>query len=263
MAKKQKTKDAPPLTQRIATLSKLLWDGNKSRMAKALRISHPVISRVIAGQQEPPGKLLVALAEWPNVNLRWLFLGEGRPQTDRDIGAGGGRFCPVAQCLLPGSPKDFPHLLTGTSLPVAEAFYSETAYYRRVNQDDPIVNAKDEKIKAEDFLLLETNADWTHKLDRLNRRLVAVFLDRAKGTIALGTATYELWDDLLEPEYPCLVHIFSDQVKDVRIEKTSKVNDAGGQTSPTRPKKGAKPESPIRLGLDDVVGVCIAVMRLQ
>src|SRR4051812_7212842 len=93
-----------PLTRRIGLLLRLVWAGNRSAMARDLGVSHPVISRVAAGQQEPPGKLLLALAGRPTVNLRWLFLGEGEPLNPRDPAAAGGRFAPVATRLLPGPP---------------------------------------------------------------------------------------------------------------------------------------------------------------
>jgi len=145
MARKKQTRETPditaPLTRRIVLLWKLIWAANKSQMARDLGISHPVISRIIAGQQEPPGQLLLALANWPKVNLRWLFLGEGEPLRERDLGVGGGRYCPVAERLLPGDPNNYPRWLTGTSLPVAEAYYSPTAYWFGVRYDSPIVGA--------------------------------------------------------------------------------------------------------------------------
>src|SRR5262245_39098063 len=136
MAKKRPKKaanaDVGTLTKRVVVLARLIWHGNKSRMSRALKISHPVLSRVLRGLQEPPGKLLEALARWPGVNVRWLFAGEGEPLSERNLWAGGGRFLPIADRLLPGEPNAHPELLTWTSLPVADALYNETAYWFKV-----------------------------------------------------------------------------------------------------------------------------------
>ena len=104
MPKKRPLDAAAPLTRRIEQLLRLEWADNKSAMARVLGVSQPVISRVTSGRQEPPASLLLALAKRPRMNLRWLFLGEGEPLTQRDLGAGGGRFCSVARRLLPGAP---------------------------------------------------------------------------------------------------------------------------------------------------------------
>jgi hypothetical protein len=185
MARKRTTEDlagdVPPLTRRIIQLAKLIWGGNKSRMAKALGISHPVLSRVLRAQQEPPGKLLEALARWPGVNLRWLFAGEGEPLSDRNLWAGGGRFLPIADRLLPGAPGAHPELHTWTSLPVAEALYSQTAYWFRLPGDHPVIKAKATKVKPGDYLLVETATAWTRKRDSVRGRLCALRVNRPGG----------------------------------------------------------------------------------
>ena len=99
------------ITARLRHLRDLIWDGNNSRMGRELgNISHPVISRVLAGDQPPPGKLLEALAKWPGLNVRWLFAGEGEPLNERGLGAGGGHFSPIARELLPGRTRTAPRV---------------------------------------------------------------------------------------------------------------------------------------------------------
>src|SRR4051812_34097542 len=117
MARSRKTEEpseeGTPLTARIRHLCEIVWDGNKSKMGRDLGgISHPVMSRVLSEQQAPPGNLLEALAKWPGLNVRWLFAGEGEPLSERNLGWGGGHFCPVARELLPGPPENHPELMT-------------------------------------------------------------------------------------------------------------------------------------------------------
>jgi hypothetical protein len=146
-------------------------------MAKATSISHPVLSRVLRGQQDPPGKLLEILARWPEMNLRWLFAGEGEPLSERNLWAGGGRFLPIADRLLPGPPKEYPELHTWTSLPVADALFSQTAYWFRVPDNHPVIKKKRE-VRTGDYLLVETAHNWTRKLEAVRGRLCALELKR-------------------------------------------------------------------------------------
>ena len=209
-------KDMTLLARRIVLLAKLLWNGNKSRMANELVISLSVMSRVLRGEQEPPAKLLDALARWPGVNVRWLFAGEGEPLSERNLGAGGGRFLPIAKLLLPGPPGDHPELLTWTSLPVADALYSETAYWLCVPSDHLIVTdkaAKTERVKAGDYLLIETATNWTRKLDAVAGRLCAVRVPSSQREEVILTRVADEPDEF-EPFYA--VETFS-YVADARL----------------------------------------------
>jgi hypothetical protein len=179
------------LTARLNLLCKLIWKGNRSRMAKDLGISQPVMSRVLAGQQAPSTKLLEALARWPRLNVRWLFNGEGEPLSDRGLGDGGGHFCPVASRLLPGSPQEHPELLTGLSLAVATAYYSPTTYYYRLEPRDPLVGAKGSRMAAGDYLLIETAPAWVSRPAAFRGRL-GVFRSRDRDELIIGRiARYE------------------------------------------------------------------------
>jgi hypothetical protein len=185
--------DASALTRRIVVLLDLLWQGNISKMKKALDISHPVLSRVLRGLQEPPGKLLEVLARQSDVNVRWLFAGEGEPLTVRNLWAGGGRFLPIASCLLPGEPNAYPELVTLTSFPVAEALFTETAYWLAVAGDSPIVKHRGSKIQAGDFLLIETATTWTRRLDAVRGRLCALRVPLSSGVeLILGQVDNDL-----------------------------------------------------------------------
>src|SRR5581483_10391369 len=192
MGRKREQKESgeplSPLAQRIKHLCDELWGGNKSEMGRELGISHPVMSRVLAGTQPPPGKLLEALAKREGMNLRWLFAGEGDFRGEQGTGAGGGHFCPIASSLLPGKPADHPERLTFTTLPVASAFYSETAYWYRVGPEHPIVKARPARVAQGDFLLIETSDQWTCRPEAFRGRLVVVRIygPRESGNVALG-----------------------------------------------------------------------------
>jgi hypothetical protein len=143
-------------------LAKLLWEGNQARMADGLGVSPPVISRVLAGQQQPTGKLLAALAGRADINLRWVLTGEGEPVLEPGMGPGRGRFLPVVDGLLTGPPGEQPHLLSGTSYPVAEAFYSASSYWYRIPAGARVI-ASDEMIAVGDKLLMESDEKLTRR----------------------------------------------------------------------------------------------------
>src|SRR4051812_6594642 len=84
MNRKKQSRSCPdaavPLTRRLAILCKRVWADNKSHMARDLGLSHSLVSRVLAGKQEPSSQLLVNLARWP---APWANVGE------RGAGSGG------------------------------------------------------------------------------------------------------------------------------------------------------------------------------
>jgi hypothetical protein len=266
VTKKKQLRSAPdstaPLTRRIALLLKLVWAGKKSVMARNLGISHPVISRVVAGQQEPPGQLLLALANLPKVNLRWLFLGEGESLDQRDIGLGGGRYCPVAMQLLAGEPTKYPVLLSGTSLPVAEAYYTPSAYWVALGQDSSIVNVPEENLKAGDYLLMETSPDWTRRVERMHGRLVALRHTDNPNDIGLGRLSWTEADYIERPgEHPLTMYGAGAAVPAMLVEPTTVAAPKGrsGSAKTSKSKRGQERQYPI----DAVVGVCVVIQRLR
>jgi hypothetical protein len=269
--------ESSPLTERIKQLCDLLWGGNRSRMARDLEISHPVISRVLAGQQPPPGKLLEGMAKWPGLNLKWLFAGEGEPLGDRGLGGDGGHFAPIAKSLLPGEPAHHPEGLTGTSLPVATAYFTPTVYWFRLPNQGiaetkktrriPPLGTRTEtcdrtRVKAGDYLLIETSPRWTCRPEAYRGRL-CVLRDRDRSTQILGLVARDNYSASMQAgKLPYVVETFG-------IYEFA-VLDAGS----TRAARDADPEVEPILSLpwnpvdphyffrDDVVGVCVLLLRL-
>jgi transcriptional regulator with XRE-family HTH domain len=245
-----------PLAQRIKHLCEELWEGNMSQMGRELGISHPVMSRVLAGTQPPPGKLLEALAKREGMNLRWLFAGEGDFRGEQGISAGGGHFCPIASSLLPGKPADHPELLTFATLPVASALYSETAYCYRVGADDPIVKARSARVAANDYLLIETSENWTRRAEAFGGRLVVIreYALRKSREVVLGVMERD--EDYFADGSPYEVTLLGKDEKVVlysawtREAAAQRLKGAGGEI-----KESA-------LFLDDLVGVCIQLVRI-
>jgi hypothetical protein len=263
MRKKEEKEEMPgdisPLARRIDVLAERLWGRNKSKMKKDLGISHPVLSRVLRGLQEPPGKLLEALAKWPRVNARWLFLGEGEPLSERYLWAGGGRFLPIADCLLPGPPADHPQLLTGTSLPVADAQFSETAYWFRIPPDCPILRAKGhrvkkgDRVKAGDFLMVETGSGSTQNLDRVRGQLCAFTLPDSHGRkVILGEV-----DASADPDGD-RIYFFPEI--NYPVETYGVLASACFLPTTLSSKEGE--ENAVQFRIENVVGVCILLNRV-
>jgi len=233
-------------------------------MARDLGISHPVISRVVAGKQEPPGQLLLALSRWPKINLRWLFLGEGEPVSDRDLGIGGGRFCPVAQRLLPGDPGRYPEWLSETSLPVAEAYYTETAYWFCVSGNCPIVHVPDERIKAGDYLLMETSSAWISRVERMYKYLIALRdQGEAESGIVLGRLGWGEHDFFEAPDqFDLRVYKACGPPEETQLLGPQAIVPPAG-SPPESGGKGrtGRRKSPLGYRQDAVVGVCVHVQR--
>src|SRR5206468_9457047 len=81
-------------------------------------------------------------------------------------------------------PNEVPEMLTWTSLPVADALYSETAYWFRIPEVHPLTKGKAAKVhmvKPGDYLLMESAPAWTQRLDAIHGRLCALRVQRRGG----------------------------------------------------------------------------------
>lgn len=251
------------LTQRIKHLCDLEWEGYVTRMAADLSISHPVMSRVLAGDQPPPTKLLVSLARRPKINIRWVMSGLGEPLHEGHAGRGSGCFAPLANKFLLGPPDEHPEGLSGATLPVPEAFASATVYWVRLAGDDPLVKAASERVQAGDHLLVECSTEWTQRGERLEGRLVVVrSFDKKQKTVLARVAQGPI--DYYEQPHLYELTVFGQPMK-VVLDTTPA---EAGKDRPRRDRRTTSDkstpqgETSPRLGIEDVVGVCILLMRL-
>jgi SOS-response transcriptional repressor LexA len=151
--KKRKRGGTDELRDRVIHLAEELWDGNRSRMAADLDQHQPSITRLMAGDQAPSGKLLENLAKHPDVNLEWLFRGEGSPLVHDPVSM------PVFKRLLDGSPTDAEDMLVEYRQSLAPRHYRPSRYWLRVQGDEPITGSPEEGVVAGDMILMETDRD--------------------------------------------------------------------------------------------------------
>lgn len=154
---------------RMEWFLKHVWQNNIAAMAREAGVSHPAMSRVLAGQM-PSGKILEAMAKRSEINLRWLLAGDGKP-TDGGSQAGG-VLLPLANKLLLGDPIAFPELLSPLTMPAAMPFHLEAAYWFRATTNLHVVMDQSSRISAGDYLLIETGPRWTRRSKAYLRRLL-------------------------------------------------------------------------------------------
>jgi hypothetical protein len=139
--------------ERFARILELRFAGNRSAFAKALGCSPSFVSRVVAGKKQPGSKLLLALADQPGLDRRWVLTGEGDPF---DAQASENAAVPVVDRLLPGPPPKYQEMLTGERRGISEAEFSRSRYFLRLAPAEPFLAAPENpQLQAGDLLLME------------------------------------------------------------------------------------------------------------
>jgi hypothetical protein len=163
---------------RVIWVLEHVYHGNQRMMSKDLGISQAAVSRLARGEQKAGRNVIAAVTANPLINEDWLLSGRGTPLTSQDRNAlSGGRMLPVATEVLPGLPSQAPHLLSGLYYPVADAYAGEERYWLQIQGDAPITRVDEWKIKVRDFLLLEADRRvWCDDVRFLNRKLCAIRL---------------------------------------------------------------------------------------
>lgn len=231
----------PSICHRVGELLNDIWKGNVAQMARDLQVSHPAMSRVLAGQI-PSGKILQGLAEHPEVNSTWLLSGEDRSP------AVAHRTCCIAKQLLPGPPNEYPEKLGVGMLPVASIHPLVAAYWYQVRPEDAVAKVSERQVGPGDYLLIETSPRWTQRPDayagrlcvlRLSERAVPVLGQVAENEeyFTEGARNVEVPGDKME------YLLFASQRKKLRHE-----SNHGSEK--------------VELYQEDLVGVCVQLARV-
>lgn len=157
--------------------------GSQNALSKKLGLSQPAISRVLAGEQLPSGRLLLALLERSELNIEWLLSGRGRMFRNSKATSGTTKESTptaspilVAKHPLPGSPSQCRDQLCEESSISSKLFPTESSYFLQAQMKDPVVKSTWHKIKAGDLLLMETDRGRFPDVDSILEELWVVRL---------------------------------------------------------------------------------------
>jgi hypothetical protein len=141
-------------------------------------------------------------------------------------------------------------------LPVARAFFSETAYWYRIGAEDPIVKARSVRVAANDFLLIETSEKWTRRAEAFSGRLVVIraYAPLNSREVVLGVMGRD--EDYFADGSPYEVTLFGGEEKVMLYSAWTR--EAAAQHRKDSGGDGGASE----LYLDDLVGVCIQLVRI-
>jgi len=193
--------------QRFALVLEEHFGGNQSRMARETGLSQASIGRIIRGRQVPTLPLVATLAEHHDVNPLWLTTGKGERRLSDVKAAPLERRLPVAKRILSKSPWGHLGHPYVHEIAVVPSVYAASRYGLEIQHDDPAVREPDERLRAGDVVIFETDPTfWQADLQRLRGKLVAVRLQHTKGVSRLlGHADCEFGP----PDEPCFfVNVF-------------------------------------------------------
>jgi hypothetical protein len=157
--------------QRVRFLLDFRWAGNQRQMARDLGVAQSLVSKIVNGAQGAGKRFLATLARYPGVNPDWLVRGEGQPLLLPPKGT-----LPVSYSVLPGSPIDYPNLLSGERHPIAESLDRPTRYWLELPPHSPLLRDPALRLMDGDLVLIESDRAWIGRVDLVESRICAVRL---------------------------------------------------------------------------------------
>ena len=262
---------------RVKFLLDYRWDGNQRGMAEDLGVSQGLISKIVNGFQGAGPRFLAVLGRQPGVNAQWLQGEGGQPLNLPEKGS-----LPIALGLLPGSPLDYPHLLTGERHPIAEPMNRISRYLLKLQPDSGLVENPASKLLPGDLLLVETAREWIGRLDlNLGRvcgiRIVRMrqepsyelgWLRREDGTVFMRNRerTARLVEPALNPPLQPSSTIHSEGATPTprrrrTIRNLERAAERAKRREETSESATQTTEQEDVFTLDEIVGTCVYVIR--
>jgi hypothetical protein len=274
--------DSTP-AQRVTWLLSTVWHGNQSLMAREVGCVQSVISKIVAGQQHVGSRLLMRIATYPSLNPTWLLTGEGEPflpvVTPGPGTEEGATDLPIARQILPGPPELHRKLLFEERFPTAAADIRSTRYWLELTGDQPIVRHGGHSLRADDLLLMETDANYRKDVHQVDGELCAVRLPKGPrdGTkmLKLAMVTYhsdqdetylqaqpfEFSFDRQKLHKRVIIEIDSGSQKGIHVQAPEfYVEEKGRKRSLSTHTGQLEPQNHF-IRLDDIVAVCQQMVR--
>jgi hypothetical protein len=155
--------------ERLVLVLERLFDGNQSRLARALGVTQALVNIVVRKVQPPTRNLMTRLGGVERVNRLWAETGEGEPLLP-DVRC----TLPVSDVLLPGPLADNTALMTGERVAVASAYDRPTCYFWRLSSDHPAVAVARWRLTPGDLLLLETEGAVVSDTEEITGKKVVI-----------------------------------------------------------------------------------------
>jgi len=264
---------------RIAWLLEHLYDGSRSAMAKSTKISLPGIIKVVTGQQEPGRRLMASIVENTDVNAEWLLVGRGAPLPTTKMPV---LREPIACSLEKAGDKLAVESNVYYCKPVGhfKDDYSASRYWLCIQPNTGATRDPDQKIRAHDYLLMETERKIFPDQADFNSRICSVRHKRdGKDEVELAAVTFVPGN---EDDGDCFEADFFDEVRHDYTEVSvvfdgskiihqtqRKVQEIMERNRRSRSPKFAEVEHNSNIqgprGVDyaDIVAVCLKLVRVM
>lgn len=256
------------LANRLRQICDSKFGGSTPKMAEALGLSQPAVWRAVNGKHIPSGTFLAGLARFADVDLNWLFRGQGdQPKPNAELAI------PISQRLLDGKPREHQDQLSGSFVPVAAGDYAPTRYFLEVQPDEPIRHSEEMKVRVRDLLLMETDRRRFPPRDRLFHLCGFRVKGRRAAKLKLGFVDF-VPDDPEEGAAHLVADTFALAIKKSQLIRKTVIVERPGQRPVVRiqnyiaTKGGETPVSDferepasVQVAYDDLVAVCVGLTR--
>jgi len=144
------------IASRVNWLLEEKFGGNRSKMGKAIGMTHAAVSRAASGLTAPGARMTSLIVEKLSVNAAWLLHGQGEPFGSERNRKSLGRGTPVSNALLSGVPQTQQSQLSAATLDVL-SMLSPTQYWFRVSSQSPLLSRTGRGFQLGDSLLMEAD----------------------------------------------------------------------------------------------------------
>jgi hypothetical protein len=200
--------------------------------------------------------------------------GEGEPLlAERAAAPTEGWPVPIARQLLPGSPDQYRDFLSGETFPLAGGLFRQSRYWLKIHPSEPVTQDRWVGVRPDDLLLMETDRAYWATEETVDQRICAVQIKKLPSPklvfvkwqpetpqepSCLSVKTFDRQTDPSDVVEQVVIHLYPNGRSEVARKQ---IIVPKAKTNQRRPSNPIRFSAGLEISLDDVVAVCVLLVR--